>query len=113
MKVELSRVIRNIISVMSGSFDESTVGALSVSASNSALNQMQKAYNLTNQRTSRDGSIRSRKSSPRADLAVPDISDDLRVKMARDLANQLNEDLNQANFSAYSNSSVILNQLKS
>mmetsp|Transcript_35734 Transcript_35734/g.47018 ORF Transcript_35734/g.47018 Transcript_35734/m.47018 type:complete len:245 (-) Transcript_35734:797-1531(-) len=38
MKVELSKVLRNIIAIMSGSIDESTVGALSASVSNSALN---------------------------------------------------------------------------
>jgi len=48
MKIELSKVLRNIIAMMSGSIDESTVGGLSVSASNSALNQMQKAYNVQN-----------------------------------------------------------------
>ena len=38
MKNELSKVLRNIVAIMTGSIDESTVGGLSVSASNSALN---------------------------------------------------------------------------
>ena len=40
MKNELSKVLRNIIAIMSGSIDESTVGGLSASVSNSALSQM-------------------------------------------------------------------------
>lgn len=111
MKNELSKVLRNIISVMSGSIDESTVGGLSASVSNSALSQMQKAYNLANQRQRTDGSIRSRKSSPHTDRAVPDISDEMRVTIARDLCTQLNSDIAHPNFPAYS-SAAILNQLK-
>ena len=37
----------------------------------------------------------------------------MRVQMARDLSNQLNSDLNLPNFTAYSETGAILNQLKS
>ena len=75
---------------------------------------MQKAYNAANQRESRAGSIRSRKSSPHTDrYAVPDISDEMRITMARDLCNQLNADLTSSAFAAYTSTAAILNKLKS
>ena len=37
----------------------------------------------------------------------------MRVQMAKDLSNQLSSDLNLPNFQAYSDTAVILNQLKS
>ena len=44
MKVELSKVLRNIIGIMTGSIEDSTYG-LSSHRSANALNQMQMAYN--------------------------------------------------------------------
>ena len=58
--------------------------------------------------------MRSRKSSPNTDrYAIPDISDEIRVTMARDVINQLNADLASSSFQAYASSAAILNQLKS
>lgn len=91
MKVELSKVLRNIIGVMTGSIEDSTYG-LSSHRSSNALNQMQMAYNRTNKDGSvergarNNSSMRSRKSSPGVDKMVPDINDQMRVQMAKDLS---------------------------
>lgn len=82
MKVELSKVLRNIIGVMTGSIEDSTFG-LSSHKSTNALAQMQTAYNnASNRNRTGSQSIRSRKSSPQVDKAVPQITDELRVQMA-------------------------------
>ena len=91
MKVELSKVLRNVIGVMTGSIEDSTYG-LSSQRSNHALNQMQMAYNRQNKdqgdnRVRNNSSMRSRKSSPGVDKTIPDINDAMRVQMAKDLSN--------------------------
>ena len=82
MKVELSKVLRNIIGIMTGSIEDSTYG-LSSHRSSNALNQMTLAYNRANasgdNRVRNNSSLRSRKSSPTVDKMIPDISDQMRV----------------------------------
>jgi len=85
MKVELSKVLRNIIGIMTGSIEDSTYG-LSSHRSSNALNQMQLAYNAnaksgSNERGQRNhsASMRSRKSSPTVEKMIPDITDQMRV----------------------------------
>ena len=77
---------------------------------------MQMAYNRANRdstdRVRNNSSIRSRKSSPGVDKTVPDINDQMRVQMAKDLSNQLTADLNLPNFEAYKDKDAIIAQLK-
>lgn len=80
MKMELSKVLRNIIGMMTGSIEDSTFG-LSSQRSTNALNQMQMAYNRSAKdisegaRVRNNSSMRSRKSSPGVDKMVPNITD--------------------------------------
>lgn len=99
MKVELSKVLRSVIRVLTGSIEESTMG-LSSNRSTNALSQMQMAYanNKGNDRPRNNSSMRSRKSSPNTAIAIPDITDEMRVTMARDISTQLNSDLRLPNF---------------
>ena len=117
-KMELSKVLRNMLRVMTGAIEDSTMG-LSSHRSSHTLAQMHAAYNknggaVGTNTAGRTSSIRSRRSgSPNDRPAIPDISDDMRVQMARDLSQQLNSDLKLPNFTAYSDAAKILNQLKS
>ena len=93
MKVELSKVLRNVIGVMTGSIEDSTYG-LSSQRSSNVLNQMQAAYNRQSNKDTGDNrrnnsSMRSRKSShsPGVDKSTPNINDAMRVQMAKDLSN--------------------------